>query len=78
MVSETYKKIKTDFGFIFFVIVTTNLSVSLIQTGQQKAITWTDYATLTIQNSVAVLIAMAIMLYLFKGFSKKDWSFFSW
>ena len=78
MVGKTYKKVKGDFWFIFFVIIATNLSLSIYSITIQRALKWEELFTLVLQHGIAVFISMGIVLYFFKGFSNKDWTLRSW
>ena len=78
MVGKTYRKVKGDFWFIFFVIIATNLSFSIYSITVQRTLKWGELFTLVLQHGIAVFISMGIVLYFFKGLSKKDWNLFSW
>jgi len=78
MVGETYRRVKADFWFIFFVIVATNLSLNIHSIVIIRTIRWEELVGLIFQHTIAVFISMSVILYLFKGFSNRDWNPLSW
>ena len=50
MVGETYARVQKDFWFLFFVIITTNLSLSIYSITVQRTLECGELFTLTIDK----------------------------